>query len=83
MSAALDGGGGQVEAVILRETFADDRHLVSVARALVPRCRALGAKLLLHRRADLVTTVGAAGVHLTSASPAAREVRGLLGSQAL
>lgn len=56
---------GDVAAVLLRLTSADERTLINCAKALVPIAQAQDAALLLDGRTDLVARAGADGVHLS------------------
>ena len=55
---------GDVAAVLLRLTDADERTLINRAKALVPITQDQDAALLLDGRTDLVARAGADGVHL-------------------
>jgi thiamine-phosphate pyrophosphorylase len=56
---------GDVAAVLLRLTDADERTLINGAKALVPITQGQDAALLLDGRTDLVARAGADGVHLS------------------
>ncbi len=56
---------GDVAAVLLRLTDADDRTLIKRAKTLCPIVQDNDAALLIDRRADLVARADADGAHLT------------------
>ncbi len=63
LAAALTQG--DVAAVLLRLSDADERTLINRAKALCPVAQETGAALLLDGHADLVARAGADGAHLT------------------
>jgi thiamine-phosphate pyrophosphorylase len=63
--AALPPGAAWVQ---LREKGLPARALLELARALLPLCRARGAKLLINDRSDVALAAGADGVHLAEGS---------------
>lgn len=63
LAAAL--AAGDVAAVLLRLTDADERSLINHAKALAPTAQQQCAALLLDGHADLVARAGADGAHLT------------------
>jgi thiamine-phosphate pyrophosphorylase len=63
LAAAL--GVGDVAAVLLRLTEADERTQINRVKALAPVVQDRGAALLLDGHADLVARAGADGAHLT------------------
>jgi len=58
-------GAGDVAAVLLRLSEADERTQINRAKALVPLTQEKGAALLLDGYADLVARSGADGAHLS------------------
>lgn len=63
LAAAL--AAGDVAAVLLRLTSADERTLINRAKTLGPAVQDTGAALILDGHADLVARAGADGAHLT------------------
>jgi len=63
LAAALVAG--DVAAVLLRLTEADERSLINIAKTLAPVAQAKDVALLLDGHADLVARAGADGAHLT------------------
>jgi len=63
LAAAL--AAGDIAAVLLRLSDADERTQINRAKALVPIVQDKGAALLLGGHADLVARAGADGAHLT------------------
>ncbi len=79
VAAALGAGCRWVS---LREKDLPEDEQIILARQLLPRMRAAGARLLIHGEARLAALAGTDGVHLPSGSePAA--ARALLGPQKL
>ena len=79
LRATVDAIAGAPEAaLLLRRPDTGDRQLLAEARALTGPL-----PLLMHRRPDLAMLVGAAGVHLPERGLPIREVRALLGEEAL
>jgi thiamine-phosphate pyrophosphorylase len=79
VAAALDAGCRWIS---VREKDLPEDEQVVLARQLLPKTRAAGAKLLLHGEAPLARLAGADGIHLTAgADPAA--ARALLGPEKL
>lgn len=79
VAAALSAGCRWIS---LREKDLPEDEQIILARQLLPRVRAAGARLLLHGEARLAALAGADGVHLPAGSePAA--ARALLGPQKL
>jgi thiamine-phosphate pyrophosphorylase len=70
-------------AVQLREKDLDARALRDLAKALLPLCRARGARLLVNDRIDVALALDLDGVHLPQASFAAAAARRLLGPSRL
>ena len=70
--------GAPEAALLLRRPTTSDRQLLAEARALTGPL-----PLLMHRRPDLAMLVGAAGVHLPERGLPIRDVRALLGEEAL
>ena len=64
-----------VDWVQIREKDLSASELFSAVAALAPEARRMGIKLLVNERADIAAGAGAAGVHLTSSSPAVERVR--------
>lgn len=80
VSAALEGAGGAIGYVQLREQLAgegpaSDGEVIDLGEELLPLCRQHGAKLILNRRLDLATAVGADGVHLQASIAGVESVR--------
>jgi thiamine-phosphate pyrophosphorylase len=63
LAAALDAG--EVAAVLLRLSAADDRTLINRTKVLVPMVQAKGAALLMAGHAEIAAHAGADGAHLT------------------
>lgn len=63
LNAALDAG--DIAAVLLRLTDADERTLINRIKALAPVVQDKGAALMIDARAGLVARSGADGAHLT------------------
>jgi len=80
VEAAVRGGVGAVQ---LREKDLATSTLRALAAALLARCRAHGARLLVNDRVDVALAVGADGVHLPANSFAASDARRLLGPEKL
>lgn len=68
--------------VSLREKDLPEDEQIILARQLLPRVRAAGARLMLHGEARLAALAGTDGVHLPSGSEPAT-ARAMLGSQKL
>jgi thiamine-phosphate pyrophosphorylase len=68
VAAALAGGGRWVS---LREKDLPDDEQVLLARRLLPRIRAAGARLMIHGEAALAVLAAADGVHLPAGSDTA------------
>lgn len=83
VAAALRGAPPGEVAVHLREKDLGGAALLSLARALLPACRARGALLLVNDRIDVALAAGADGVHLPAAGVAPAEARRLLGPAAV
>lgn len=83
LAAALAGAPPGAVAVHLREKDLPGAALLSLARALLPACRARGALLLVNDRLDVALAAGADGVHLPAAGVPPAEARALLGPAAL
>jgi thiamine-phosphate pyrophosphorylase len=83
VEAALAGGieigpPGAI-AVQLREKDLEARELYELALALKPICARFAAPLIVNDRIDVAAAAGVDGAHLTSASFAVADARGLLG----
>ena len=63
LQACLDKG---IRLVQLRAKALDRENYCALARRVIELCHAYGAKILLNSDADLVQTLGADGLHLTS-----------------
>ena len=74
---ALEGGCRWIQ---LRMKEAPDDDVRAAAAALLPRCRACGAVLILDDRVTLARETGADGVHLGKTDMPVAEARRLLGS---
>lgn len=74
---ALEGGCRWIQ---LRMKEAPDDDVRAAAAALLPRCRACGAVLILDDRVALARETGADGVHLGKTDMPVAEARRLLGS---
>jgi thiamine-phosphate pyrophosphorylase len=83
VAAALLGAPAGAVAVHLREKDLGGAALLDLARALLPACRARGARLLVNDRADVALAAGADGVHLPAAGMSPADARALLGAAAL
>jgi thiamine-phosphate pyrophosphorylase len=83
LAAALQGAPPGAAAVHLREKDLGGAALLALARALLPACRARGARLLVNDRLDVALAAGADGVHLPAAGIPPAEARRLLGPAAL
>jgi thiamine-phosphate pyrophosphorylase len=77
LEAALRGGVGVVQ---LRCKGLDDTELVAAGRRFAAVCARFDVPLILNDRPDLVTAVGADGVHVGQDDIAGGEARELLGS---
>lgn len=77
---AVDAGVGLVQ---LREKDLSARELLELGRKLLGPVREGGAALVVNDRADVALALGADGVHLGANSLPVREVRRLLGDEAL
>src|SRR5262245_17396572 len=77
LAAAILAGGAKL--LQLRAKELSTRELIAVARGVLDRVRAAGARLVINDRADVAQLVGADGVHLgqDDLSPAA--ARAILG----
>ncbi|MCW5891627.1 MAG: thiamine phosphate synthase [bacterium] len=62
LGEALLAGGARILQLRLKDASA--REVLAVARVLVARARAAGARLVVNDRADVARAAGAAGVHL-------------------
>lgn len=93
IEAAIEGAGGAVGHVLLREQHpeaaklagvspASDDAVLELANALLPICRNASAKLIINRRIDLARTSGCDGVHLGKDGPKIAEARLALGAGA-
>lgn len=71
---AREATAAGVDAVLLREPWADGGFLFRAAAALVPLCR-----LIVSDRADVALAAKARGVHLRADGPPPASVRGLIG----
>lgn len=74
VEAALEGGATVVQ---VRLKGASGRALVEVSRALVPRCEARGARLIVNDRVDVALAAGAHGVHVGPEDVPVEDVRRL------
>ncbi len=83
LAAALAGAPPGEVVVHLREKDLGGADLAALARALLPACRARGARLLVNDRLDVALALGADGAHLPSAGVPPAEARRLLGHGAL
>jgi thiamine-phosphate pyrophosphorylase len=83
VAAALAGVPAGTVAVHLREKDLGGAALLALARAILPACRARGARLLVNDRVDVALAVGADGVHLPAAGIPPEAARRLLGPAAL
>jgi thiamine-phosphate pyrophosphorylase len=63
----------------LREKDLPARELAALARAVISRTRAYGARVLVNDRLDVARAVGADGVHLAATSMPPEEARGSIG----
>jgi thiamine-phosphate pyrophosphorylase len=61
VGAAVDAGAPAIQ---LRDKGADARQLFELARTLLPRVHAAGARLFINDRLDVALAAGADGVHL-------------------
>lgn len=80
LSAYLAGGARLIQ---LRAKLLDSRAFLSLATACAADARAAGAALLINDRVDIAVLAGAAGVHVGQDDLAPRDVRRLLGPDAL
>ena len=76
VEAALVGG---VTCLQLREKEASAGEILTLARTLLPLCRARRVPLLINDRVDIALTAGADGVHLGQEDLPLPEARALLG----
>ena len=76
VEAALDGG---VTCLQLREKEASAGEILTLARTLLPLCRARRVPLLINDRVDIALAAGADGVHLGQEDLPLPEARALLG----
>ena len=76
VEAALDGG---VTCLQLREKEASAGEILTLARTLLPLCRARRVPLLINDRVDIALAAGADGVHLGQDDLPLPEARTLLG----
>lgn len=76
VEAALDGG---VTCLQLREKTASAGEILTLARTLLPLCRARKVPLLINDRVDIALAAGADGVHLGQDDLPLPEARALLG----
>lgn len=83
VEAALAGASAGSVAVQLREKDLETRALVTLARDLLPLCRAHGARLLINDRLDVALALDLDGVHLPHDSASAADARRLLGPNKL
>jgi thiamine-phosphate pyrophosphorylase len=77
---ALAGGAPVIQ---VRAKALDDRALLSLAEAVVARCRAAGATCLVDDRVDIALASGADGVHLGDLDVPVAVARRLLGPDAV
>ena len=56
--------GGKIDVFQLRMKNTSDDAIIAACKALIPICHANGAQFILNDRVDLVTKVGADGVHI-------------------
>jgi len=88
--SALEGAGGAIGAVQLREQVvpsisetgqkpATDEDVIALYNQLRPICESHRAKLLINRRVDLAKRLGADGVHLPSDNLDIQGARNVLG----
>ncbi len=80
MEAAIGGG---VDIVQLRVKDASDHHLTAVSERFARICLARGALFILNDRPDLVTRVGADGVHVGQDDMPVDQARALVGQDRL
>lgn len=76
VEAALDGG---VTCLQLREKTASAGEILTLARTLLPLCRARKVPLLINDRVDIALAAGADGVHLGQDDLPLPDARALLG----
>lgn len=76
VEAALDGG---VTCLQLREKEASAGEILTLARTLLPLCRARKVPLLINDRVDIALAAGADGVHLGQDDLPLPDARALLG----
>jgi thiamine-phosphate pyrophosphorylase len=80
VAAAVRGG---VTAVQLREKACPTREFVELARALKTLLAPLGVPLIVNDRVDIALAAGADGVHVGQSDMDCRDVRRLLGPEAI
>ena len=80
LDAALRGG---VDIVQLRAKHASDDTIVAAGRRFAARCAAHGALFILNDRPDLVTAVGADGVHVGQDDASVAATRELVGPRSI
>jgi thiamine-phosphate pyrophosphorylase len=80
VAAAVAGGASMVQ---LREKTASTREFVELARAVLGVTRPRGVPLLINDRLDVALAAGADGVHVGQDDMHPRDVRALLGPEAL
>ncbi|HLW59393.1 MAG TPA: thiamine phosphate synthase [bacterium] len=78
--AAIRGGATTVQ---LRMKDAPARQIVEAGREILPLCRAAGVAFVVNDRADVAMIVGADGVHVGQDDLPTREVRAMLGPEAV
>ncbi len=81
--AALRGAPPGRVVVQARHKGASARALFALAAALLPVCRAAGARLVVNDRADVARAVGADGVHLPETGLSVAQARRVLGDRVL
>lgn len=80
VAAAVHGGTSMVQ---LREKHADTREFVELARRLKALLAPQGVPLLINDRVDVALAAGADGVHVGQSDMHPRDVRALIGREAL
>lgn len=80
--SAIEAGGGML-ALHLRGPQTGAATLWALATALLPACRANGARLIINERVDIALASGADGVQLGRRALDARDARRLLGARSL
>ena len=70
-------------AVMARNKRGSATDLAALGSALLPICRARGARLLVNDRCDVAIAIGADGAHLPEAGLSVRAARRVLGPEAL